>query len=135
MIQLKQFFQDSKGEFVSFFNSYTKHFFELTHAVDINSVEELAKILLRARERGATIFIIGNGGSAATASHFAEDMALCAGGGEHTPFRALSLSDGVPYMSALGMKVMNIFFLDSYEIYIDLEMYLLLYLPVVIHRI
>ncbi|MDO8471310.1 MAG: SIS domain-containing protein [bacterium] len=102
MSQIKEFFQDSNGVFTSFFSAYTKHFFELTHAIDVDSVEKFASILLEARERDATIFIIGNGGSAATASHLAEDLALCSGAGEDKPFRALSLCDSVAYISAIG---------------------------------
>ena len=102
MTQIKQFFHDANGVFAHFFDAYTKHFFELTSAVDINAVEKFANMLLEARERDATIFIIGNGGSAATASHFAEDLALGAGAGMDKPFRALSLCDSVSYISAIG---------------------------------
>ena len=102
MNDLKQFFEDSKGSFSLFFKSYTEYFFELTKSVDVASVENLVKMLIEARERGSTIFIIGNGGSAATASHFTEDLALCAGAHEDKPFRALSLSDSTPYITALG---------------------------------
>lgn len=57
--------------------------------------------LLDARARGATVFFIGNGGSAATASHFANDLAY--GTNEYQqPFRVLSLTDNVPVLTALG---------------------------------
>jgi len=102
MTQIKKFFHDSKGAFAPFFDAYTKHFFELTRAVDVSTVEKFVNILLEARSRDATIFIIGNGGSAATASHFAEDLALCAGAGPDKPLRALSLSDSSSYITALG---------------------------------
>lgn len=36
----------------------------------INEIDKLASILIKARENKSTIFIMGNGGSASTASHF-----------------------------------------------------------------
>ncbi len=102
MKQIEQFFKESNGSFNQFFKKYTEHFFDLTKSIDIGSVEKLVDTLLEARERGSMIFVVGNGGSAANASHFVEDLALCAGAGEDKPFRTLSLSDSVPYLSALG---------------------------------
>ena len=53
---------------------------------------------------GRTIFLIGNGGSAANASHFAQD--LCKGTLPNLEvqkrFRAISLSDNVSYITALA---------------------------------
>ena len=58
-------------------------------------------MLLTARENGATIFFMGNGGSAATASHFANDLAF--GTNEYEkPFKVMSITDNVPVITALG---------------------------------
>lgn len=59
--------------------------------------------LLRARREGRTIFFLGNGGSASTASHFVVDIAKGTMG--HSPhagrrFRCLSLNDNVPSITA-----------------------------------
>jgi len=58
--------------------------------------------ILQAGDRGSTIFIMGNGGSAATASHFACDLAK----GTQRPgvplFRVIALTDNVPLMTAWG---------------------------------
>lgn len=57
--------------------------------------------LLDARERGATIFFIGNGGSASTASHFANDLSI--GTNDYRrPFRAVSLCDNISIMTAIA---------------------------------
>lgn len=57
--------------------------------------------LLDARERGATIFFIGNGGSASTASHFANDLSI--GTNDYKrPFRAVSLCDNISIMTAVA---------------------------------
>jgi D-sedoheptulose 7-phosphate isomerase len=63
-------------------------------------IEEVIEILSKARALGRKIFIFGNGGSAATASHFACDLAKCAVSNGKKPFRVISLSDSVPLMTA-----------------------------------
>ncbi|MBK6656651.1 MAG: SIS domain-containing protein [Proteobacteria bacterium] len=65
-------------------------------------LEFIVDSLLDAWRRDAQVFICGNGGSAATASHFVCDL----GKGTITPglkrMRALSLSDAIPMMTAWG---------------------------------
>ena len=56
--------------------------------IDHNAVARLIVTLLEARTIGGTVFIIGNGGSASTASHFANDLAIGTRADEK-PFRAL----------------------------------------------
>lgn len=70
-------------------------------ALDVAEIEAFLQALLAARERNARIFFIGNGGSAATASHFANDLAI----GTRTwtkPFRVVSLTDNVPILTAIA---------------------------------
>ena len=101
MNKLELFYDNAKGSVSPFHKEYVDYFCELNKAIDPKEVEGLVNLLLQARERGSTIFIIGNGGSMSTASHFAEDMMLCAGGNEAKPFRAVSL-DSTPFITALG---------------------------------
>jgi D-sedoheptulose 7-phosphate isomerase len=54
------------------------------------------------RDRDAQLFVVGNGGSAATASHFAVDLGKGASLGAERRFRVLSLTDNVPWITALG---------------------------------
>jgi len=77
---------------------------------DINSVlkkiskEEILKVinlLDKAREEGRKIFIIGNGGSASTATHFACDLNKYTTVENKKRFRAISLEDNIPLMTAL----------------------------------
>lgn len=63
-------------------------------------IAQTAAVLLEANRRGATVFVFGNGGSAATASHFANDLAKgCAVAGAKR-FRAFSLTDNVALITA-----------------------------------
>ena len=58
----------------------------------------------KAREGHNTIFIIGNGGSAGTASHMANDLGVGVMKNAKTelPFRALAITDNTPVMLAIG---------------------------------
>jgi D-sedoheptulose 7-phosphate isomerase len=80
---------------------YIKYLQSILGSLDAAEIGHFIETLLAARERGATIFFVGNGGSAATASHFANDLAI--GTNEYDkPFRAISLTDNVPLITAIG---------------------------------
>lgn len=64
------------------------------------ALEKTIEMLLAARDRNATIFVVGNGGSASTASHMANDInKLTIVSGEKR-FRCLALTDNVPLITA-----------------------------------
>ncbi|MEW5936207.1 MAG: SIS domain-containing protein [Candidatus Thermoplasmatota archaeon] len=67
---------------------------------DLAPFEHLTEVLLDARARGATIFLMGNGGSASTASHFASDLAKGTISEGAPRFRAISLADNIPQLLA-----------------------------------
>ncbi len=77
---------------------------EVLQRIDIAAVKTLVDKLHEAYEHGTRVFICGNGGSAATASHFAEDLAkgILKSMDEPKRLRVLSLTDSVPFISALG---------------------------------
>ena len=54
------------------------------------------------RDAGATVYFIGNGGSASTASHFANDLTIGTNSYEK-PFRIISLADNQAVISAIEM--------------------------------
>jgi len=68
----------------------------------LDKFDELGQLMLDARERGATIFLCGNGGSASCASHFTSDLAKGTIHPKEARFRVLSLSDNIPLMTAWG---------------------------------
>lgn len=81
--------------------SYFDYLSSVLKSVDENKVAEMIDAFLNARKDGKTIYFIGNGGSAATASHFANDIAI----GTRTKdrhFKAVSLTDNVAVLTALG---------------------------------
>lgn len=70
-----------------------------------DQIEQIAEILLCAYEQQRTIFIFGNGGSAALASHFACDLGKGAVNGSGKRFRVMALTDNVPLMTAWANDV------------------------------
>lgn len=81
---------------------YVSYLSELLQDIDFKAIEKVIEVFQNTRTNGKTIFFVGNGGSAATCSHFAEDLALGTFAAEKEPFKALSLTDNVAYISALG---------------------------------
>lgn len=59
-----------------------------------------AELLLGCYRRGSTVFVLGNGGSAATASHFACDLAKGTRTSGLPAFRVVPLSDNMPLLTA-----------------------------------
>ena len=86
---------------VLFSKSYFEYLKEIFDKIDLTEIKEFIELLLMARETGSTIFFMGNGGSAATASHFANDLAF--GTNEYEkPFKVMSITDNVATLTALG---------------------------------
>jgi len=71
-------------------------------SIPVEAVAELIEELGAALQAGRHIFVFGNGGSAATASHFATDLGKGASDKLGRRFRILSLNDNVSWMTALA---------------------------------
>lgn len=65
-------------------------------------VVELIRWLQAAHRDGKQVFVLGNGGSAANASHFATDLGKGSSDKLGKRFRVLSLTDNVSWLTALG---------------------------------
>lgn len=63
-------------------------------------VVRAAEMLLDCHQHGGTIFVLGNGGSAATASHFACDLSKGTRTPGVQPFRVIPLTDNMPLVTA-----------------------------------
>lgn len=91
-----------------FSSEIEQYFSVLKSAIDHVSRSELSKflnILLDALERKSTIYIMGNGGSAATASHFAADFNKGLSYGKARRFRMICLNDNIPTLTAYANDV------------------------------
>ena len=98
MNNLDIFFNNEQSKFASKYFSYIG---DILKSIDTLSVHRLIEILIDARNKDANIFVIGNGGSAATASHFANDINIGTQSYQN-PFRVISLVDNLTIISALG---------------------------------
>lgn len=63
-------------------------------------LSQMVEMFLEARRNKKTIFIMGNGGSGSTASHFACDLAKGTIASGLTRFRAIALTDNMPQILA-----------------------------------
>ncbi|MBF0443838.1 MAG: phosphoheptose isomerase, partial [Oligoflexales bacterium] len=90
--------------FQEFTKSYFSHVCTLLNKLDLDSLSDFLQAIECARNLEKTIFIAGNGGSAATASHMANDFSVGILKGLHgsKPYRVVSLGDNVPIITAIG---------------------------------
>jgi len=78
------------------FKGYSQDVITALQAISWESVRRMTDILQRAKSQNATVWICGNGGSASTASHFANDLVKMG------KLRAVALPDMVAGMTAYG---------------------------------
>lgn len=86
---------------VEFSKSYFNYLAELFKKIDLRDIQSFVDTLLSAREAGSLIFFMGNGGSAATASHFANDLAIGTNDYEK-PFKVMSITENIPMITAIS---------------------------------
>jgi D-sedoheptulose 7-phosphate isomerase len=83
-------------------DDYLVAFDSAVRAIDREALVRVIERLCRARDAGRTVYIAGNGGSAATASHLMNDLGKAAKAGGQVPFRVMALTDNVSWLTALG---------------------------------
>ncbi|QWE31051.1 SIS domain-containing protein [Polynucleobacter sp. Adler-ghost] len=81
--------------------SYFSYLNRVLNEIDLVSVEKFVEYVLSARANNKTIFFIGNGGSASTASHFANDFSIGVNNFK-PPLKALCLADNVAIVTAIA---------------------------------
>lgn len=81
---------------------YLSELEQVIHNLSREEVRAVADALMNAWRQKRQIFIIGNGGSAATASHMMNDLNKFTRVVGHPRFRVIALTDNVPYMTAVG---------------------------------
>ena len=88
--------------FQSWLDRYVARQRQTLESVDLHDVRKFVDLLRSAWRRRASIFIAGNGGSAANASHFAVDLGKSASDVLAKRFRVMSLADNSPWTTALA---------------------------------
>jgi D-sedoheptulose 7-phosphate isomerase len=86
----------------TYFNDYRARLNNLLDQVDLNALEKVIATMVTAFKNGKTVYVCGNGGSAATASHMQADFSFFVR--YFTKFRPkmIALTDNVPLMTAIG---------------------------------
>jgi D-sedoheptulose 7-phosphate isomerase len=85
--------------------NYLSQLQEALEAVSMDKFEVMVNLILDAYENGRLIFVMGNGGNGATASHFACDMNKGVCFDLEKRFKVLCLNDNVPTMLAYSNDV------------------------------
>ena len=70
--------------------------------MDLDAVQRLVEHLRTARDADGTVYVAGNGGSAATASHWANDLGKGTKSSGRAFMRVMCLSDNVSWLTALA---------------------------------
>lgn len=88
-----------KREWIS---NYLKQQKAAHDSIPVDAVARLIETLRVALKENRSIYVFGNGGSAANASHFATDLGKGASDKVGRRFRVVSLNDNVSWMTALA---------------------------------
>src|ERR1035441_8713899 len=90
---------------MTFPETYRKDLLDTIGQIDTRTVDHAIDWLAEARENDRHSFICGNGGSAATASHFVVDMLKGASHNREKRFRIMALNDQMPTLTAYANDV------------------------------
>lgn len=82
--------------------NYLAVFQAVTGRLDIELLAEAVALIRAARDSGSTIFVAGNGGSAAIATHFVNDLGKATKQSRRAPMRVMCLSDNTSWLTALA---------------------------------
>ncbi len=91
-----------KEKLLGFLTSYKERLINLYDSIDVDMLENIITSMIQAFKEGKTLYVIGNGGSAATASHIQADFQFFVR--YFTEFRpkVVALTDNVPLMTAIS---------------------------------
>ncbi len=92
----------ANSDIQEFAKAYFNYIYKLMNKLDTHAISAFVEELEIARKNENTVFIVGNGGSACTASHMASDLNIGAYPSDGTPFRVLALTDNVALMTAIA---------------------------------
>ena len=91
---------------MEFIKNYFKELKDTIDKISVEDIKKVTNILYKAYKKNKQIFIIGNGGSASTASHFSCDLSKGTlqriYDEKEKRFRVISLTDNVAHLTALA---------------------------------
>ena len=93
---------DPQAKLADWMSDYVARQKAALESIDLAAVGRLVERLKRAVAEDRQVFVFGNGGSAANASHFATDLGKGASDKIGKRFRVMSINDNVSWITALG---------------------------------
>lgn len=122
MNNLDRIYRENPTEIASFSKGYCNYLITLLQKLDHKQLADCFQQMEEARQNGNTIFVIGNGGSASTASHIGNDFGLAVlkktNKSVNKSYRVLALTDNMSVISAIGNdSTYNNIFLDQLKVH------------------
>jgi len=93
------------GTLDNFVTDYYQRFAEALLSFDKGPLQDVLAVFDRVTEAGGTLWIAGNGGSAAIADHTVCDCSKGTHVDGHVPLKTISLASNVPMLTALGNDI------------------------------
>ena len=90
------------GSASAFADAYLRRSADILRAIAAEDLARVIEVLAVARAARRQVFICGNGGSAATASHFAAGLGKEGSWDQPEKFRAMALTDNVAWITSLA---------------------------------
>lgn len=92
-------------DYINELNAYREREIAVLNSLDLNSVNQVMNVLEDARLHGKRIFICGNGGSAATASHYCCDFNKGVSENQNDKYNFECLNDNIPTLMAVANDI------------------------------
>lgn len=92
-------------DYINELNAYREREIAVLNSLDLNSVNQVMNVLEDARLHGKRIFICGNGGAAATASHYCCDFNKGVSENQNDKYNFECLNDNIPTLMAVANDI------------------------------
>ncbi len=92
-------------DFKHFVSGYYETFLDVLRRVEADQLRGILDVLLDVADRGATVYVAGNGGSASIADHTACDISKGTHADGHGPIRTVSLASNAAMITAIANDV------------------------------
>lgn len=88
-----------------FLENYVATLSSILEKIDISSIKGIIEVLELTKRNNSKIFVLGNGGSSATASHMVNDLGVGLSRRKIRNFDIVSLADNTPVVTAIANDI------------------------------
>lgn len=102
----------------NFIHGYINKLKTLLDNADVEAISKIIDLLEKTQENRSSVYVIGNGGSSATASHMANDLNVGLKRRGIRKFNVISLADNSPVITAISNDIgyENIFYMQLEDV-------------------